>query len=198
MKYAREKWNVDIITLASGFTHRHNKMDEEILQAKSAGILIFAAASNRGNFNDRTISYPAREVNLVICMFATDVNIKAITSPINPSPNPKSFYNFAIFGIDVVPRPCAKPESGTSISTFIAAAVAGLIVDFSRHEDVKVISRENLKKVEGMQAVFLKMAQGGVEGYHCVAPWRIRRHDLVSREMERHYIAGILSEATNI
>jgi hypothetical protein len=67
--------------------------------------------------------------------------------------------------------------SGTSIATSIAAAIAARVIDFSRHEDCKRIPsalRERLKTVDGMSAVFRKMAnEEPSNGYDCVAPWRV-------------------------
>lgn len=115
----------------------------------------------------------------VICLFATSANAKAITSTINPSPSQKIRYNFAIFGEGLVSRPGAKPQSGTSMATFIGAATAALILDFARQGDVaEIIGSQRgayLGGVGGMSAVFRRMAEGGSEaGYDCMAPWKLQ------------------------
>jgi len=81
--YARATWKVNIITLASGFDSPHKGMTHAIKKASESNILIFAAASNEGNLS--RIAFPARLVadRDVMCMFATDSQVKANTK-INP------------------------------------------------------------------------------------------------------------------
>jgi hypothetical protein len=196
MKHAHREWGVDIIALAAGFNKPTDELIEQVSRARVNRILIFAAASNTGNIS--RISFPGRATKDVICMFATDANVKALNR-MNPAPNPDSRFNFAIFGEKVCSRPGATPQDGTSMSTFIAAGVAGMILDFARHDDVKerIIPQENLKTVTSMEHVFQKMAIDGHEGYDCMAPWKVRHSRRMGGSTERQYIAGLLAEAAN-
>lgn len=187
---------MNIIILASGFNRPHENMEKEILAACAEKILIFAAASNSGNSD--FITFPAN-IPEVICMFATDANAKAITSRINPSPSLRGRPNFAIFGHEVESRPRSKPQTGTSISTFIGAGIAGLILEFSRQSIVSDIIgtewKRYLQTVRGMSAIFELMAEGGHEGYHCITPWKIRPIFQKSQEFEREFIANAIKHA---
>ncbi|KAL4766789.1 ankyrin repeat-containing domain protein [Aspergillus nidulans var. acristatus] len=196
MKHARMVWGVDIIALAAGFDNPTEELATQVSLARINKVLIFAAASNTGNLN--RITFPGRATKDVICMFATDANAKALNQ-MNPAPNPDSRFNFAILGEKVYSRPGAEPQDGTSVSTFIAAAVAGLILDFARHDDVKeyIIPQENLKTVTSMEHIFQKMAVDAHEGYDCMAPWKLCRSMIGERASERRYIAGLLAEAAN-
>ena len=89
---------------------------------------------------------------------------------INPAPRAKG-YNFAIFG-EVVPYLRDNPQSGTS-STFVGAAVAGMVLDFAQHDDVLANTLKYLKTVAGIEAVFNEMSTEDLK-YNCVTPWKIR------------------------
>ncbi|RYP44078.1 hypothetical protein DL768_009423 [Monosporascus sp. mg162] len=132
IQHASENWEVDIISMPSGFETDHDPMRDAIDNATANKILIFAAASNYGNI--RPITFPGRMRN-VICMFCTDGRAK-ISPSINPAPNKKKPYNFAIIGENVtIPPSTADRVSGTSVATCIAAGLAGQLLDFSRHSD---------------------------------------------------------------
>ena len=191
IRHARTVWKVDILTLASGFNSIHEGMVNEIRKA-SKEMLIFAAASNSGNIGP--ITFPANLVGQVICMFATDNNVKANTN-INPAPRERG-YNFAIFGVDVVPYPRDNPQSGTSMSTFIGAAVAGMILDFAHHNDVLANTLKYLKTVAGMEAVFNEMSTKDLK-YDCMTPWKIRSRIGMPREAERLVIANAIARAVD-
>ncbi|KAJ9156211.1 Subtilisin-like protein [Pleurostoma richardsiae] len=173
IRYATTKWEVDIITLASGFESDNDDMRKAIVEAKAKDVLVFAAASNYGNV--KRIAFPARLHYDVMCMFSTNASVKH--SQFNPQPSPKLTHNLAVFGEGVQLGPSEPKLMGTSFSTAVGAGLAARLIDFSRHKD----SRENLgpelpylKLVDGMSSVFARMAGGGADnGYHCVAPWRL-------------------------
>ncbi|KAI9928446.1 hypothetical protein MW887_002491 [Aspergillus wentii] len=175
--HARDTWKVDIITLASGFMEEPSRVRSEIVKAKAEGILVFAAASNHANME--RIAFPARMHGDIMCMFASDGKAKETKRKISPAPSTQVKYNFALLGedVDVHFAPgSSRRESGTSISTFIGAAVAGVLLDFSKQEDCKDRIRNPLalKTIAGMSAVFAEMANGGKDnGYDCVAPWKL-------------------------
>lgn len=136
IEYARDVWRAAIITLASGYNVPHREMIRQINECFTHEIPIFAAAGNKAKAG--SIKFPAN-LDSLIYMFATDANGKVITSSLKPSPNKKDFYNFAIFGENMVCRPREKSKSGMSMSTFIGAAVAGLLLDICQRPDVKRI-----------------------------------------------------------
>ena len=169
------------------------------MKAKAARILVFAAASNRGNATH--ITFPARMHGDVMCMFASDGNVKATAIEFNPSPSKSNRYNFAILGKEVLSSPLAcSRESGTSISAFIGAAVAGLVIDFSRQSDcrVRISNCKSLLLINGMTAVFAAMAAKGNDGgYYCIAPWEVlgclnptNRH--WSRDQKRQWVCDTI------
>ena len=170
------------------------------MKAKAARILVFAAASNRGNATH--ITFPARMHGDVMCMFASDGNVKATAIKFNPSPSKINRYNFAILGKEVLSSPLARSRvSGTSISSFIGAAIAGLVIDFSQQSDcrARVFNCQSLLTINGMNAVFAAMATKGNDGeYHCVAPWEVlgcldptNRH--WSRDQKRRWMCDTIS-----
>ncbi|KAH8692296.1 ankyrin repeat-containing domain protein [Talaromyces proteolyticus] len=197
IRHARDNWKVDIITLASGFDQSHKEMEKEIYMAEASDILIFAAASNDGN--QEYITFPANMVGHTMAMFACNGNVK-VTNDFNPSPSRNSRYNFAVLGENIRINPFdTKPESGTSMSTFIGAAIAALVVDFSNQKDVKefIEHREYVKSVAGMTAIFAEMAiAGSSQDYHCVAPWKLLSSSRVDRKRQReklcHKISSLL------
>jgi hypothetical protein len=191
---------VDIITLACGFDDDYEDISRAIHKAKLKNVLIFAAASNEGNADG--VAFPARMVGDVICIFSSDGKIKP--SSFNPARLDRS-SNFAVLGEEVESVPVTTVESkvrkkGTSISTFIAAGIAALILDFSMQEDCRNhIEKRLLKSIMGMSAVFDKMSiEDG--GYRCIAPWKVlecnrRFSSLWSDKSKRAYIAGAISHA---
>jgi hypothetical protein len=175
IRYATIFWEVDIIAMPSGFVHDHEEMVHAIQEANIAKVLVFAAAANHGNVSD--IAFPARLQGYVMGMFSSTGNVKP-SQEFNPSASGLSTRNFCILGEEVdvncgISRE-TKRESGTSFATSIAAAIAGRIIDFSRHDDLKqhVQNRNKLKTVGGMSEVFSKMAKRDGD-YLCISPWRI-------------------------
>lgn len=74
-------------------------------------------------------------------------------------------------------------RSGTSYSTMIGAGLAGLILEFARHEAAKggEDRLEKLPTVEGMSAVFATMTGDEKDnGYDCIVPWNILSQKLRS------------------
>jgi subtilisin family serine protease len=200
--HAKEIWKVDIIVMPSGFSSENRDMEDKINEARNANILIFAAASNYGNLRD--FIFPGRLYKdlKLLCMFSTDHNARALLN-FNPSALP-DVRSFAILGHDIVLPYVDEPLSGTSYATMIGAAVAGRILDFTRHKDncVRIRRVEKLNTVEGMSAVFSEMVNGAVDnGYHCMAPWKILPPEVPGenpeskRSRERAYICETISRA---
>ncbi|KAF3912464.1 Ankyrin-3 [Dactylellina cionopaga] len=199
IEYAVDEWHVDVISLASGLKHAHEGMRQAIHKASAKGTIIFAAASNYGSV--KGISFPARmypEYTLM-CMFACSGMGKA-KNEFNPEPK-REFNNFALLGEDVpvYSHLTQKTRNGTSYATFVASAVAGLILDFARQEDVQA-EADDLKKlssVPGMSVVFEIMAKGGRDdNYDCVVPSKLLGNTKISdREKKRKRIWDRISIA---
>ncbi|KAJ0284453.1 hypothetical protein CBS470a_006835 [Colletotrichum nupharicola] len=174
--HAKTQWGAEIIIMASGFEDENAQLEHAIEEARHAGILIFAAASNFGDLKE--IAFPARtytELKL-FCMFSTKPNVRD-TCDFNPSQNACARHSFAILGEDIeLPSMGGIMSlSGTSYSTMIGAAVAGLVLEFVRHPDTQgqIESGMRLRTVAGMSAVFSEMATRGGNGLDCIAPWKI-------------------------
>lgn len=174
-------------------------MEAAIEEARSAHILIFAAASNYSNFMD--IVFPGRlYIDLkLFCMFSTDASVRASPN-FNPSVLKDARYSFAILGENIGRPLLDGPCSGTSFATMIGAAVAARILDFSRQQDIsgKLRLVHKLNTVEGMSAVFFKMVQGVDNGYHCMAPWKIlppESESVSERSSKRAYVCETISRA---
>ncbi|KAH6714001.1 hypothetical protein BKA61DRAFT_607018 [Leptodontidium sp. MPI-SDFR-AT-0119] len=204
IRHAIDKWQVDIITMSSGFEHEYGDLRQAVLEANAANTLIFAAASNWGNRG--YIAFPARMHGNVMCIFSATADGKR--SSFNPARSGKSTTNFAVLGeevekvqIDMDRHP--GYDSGTSIATFIAAAIAALVIDFSRQQDSKeiILDPTRLKTVAGMKAIFAEMADGGYDGgYQFLVPQRVlecSKLDVKKRGLvaTRKYIADTVSRA---
>ncbi|MCJ1250616.1 hypothetical protein MMC30_007844 [Trapelia coarctata] len=179
---------VDIISISAGFEPGNgcpSVLRKAVDKATKAGILTFAAASNWSNKDG--VAWPAAIQDQVICVYATDGGNRHIRQ-LNPDPRYQA-DNFAILGFDVEIDPNQKPVDGTSISTAIAAGLAGLLIDFGRQSicrgDDEVIDDELLTTKAGMSAVFRKMSIGMKEGYDCMMPWRILTSESVTKDASR-------------
>jgi subtilisin family serine protease len=203
IRHAKNTWKVDIVVMPSGFWSEDIEMEKAIDEARHDHILIFAAASNYGNVVD--IAFPGRlYIDLkLFCMFSTDPNVRALPT-FNPSVLSKARYSFAILGENVGLPNMEGLLSGTSFATMIGGAVAGRILDFSRHKDnrERIRRTDKLYTVEGMSAVFERMVEGAVDnGYHCIAPWKILSPEVKDeaptpkRLRERAYICETISRA---
>ncbi|KAK6535372.1 hypothetical protein TWF694_001833 [Orbilia ellipsospora] len=185
VRHAHEVWKVDVITLACGFEDWHETMESTIRDASNKGVLVFAAASNEGNIQN--ILFPAwlYEHAVVFCMFASDSMGKA-KNKFNPAPI-RHNHNYAFLGenVPVSSHPTKKTQNGTSYATFIGAAVAALILDFTRQEGVNIRNERKLKRFPGMSAIFKIMAEGGKDGdYECVVPWKLMGVPPVSKDKD--------------
>ncbi|CZR51216.1 uncharacterized protein PAC_01091 [Phialocephala subalpina] len=134
---ATEKWKVDIITMSFGFTAFNEDLKDihsAIGKAFKADILMFCAASNGGgNVN---IAYPANQ-DQVICV--NSANGEGNPSGYNPD-EPKPGRNLSALGEGVKSswptrfKLGQQRQSGTSVATPIAAALAAVVLDYVRHE----------------------------------------------------------------
>lgn len=176
-----------------------NAIQKAITNAKE--ILIFAAAANWSG-RDR-VAFPAK-MGDVFCVFSTDAGNKNSRS-LNPPPG--KGYNFAILGEAVkVQSGDSAPRiiSGTSISTAIAAGLAGSFIDFSR-QPVCRGHIVNIQTMDGINAVFENLSKDFQDqGYDCIAPWslltglRADAAHLFLREKRQDIRLEILNHLSNI
>lgn len=136
--YAVKEWKVDIITMSFGMS-REDKFGRDELRdalntANSAGVLLFAAASNEGGNMHR--AFPARHP-LVFCIHGTD----GMGNPCTYNPTPeRNQLNLATLGDAIksawpyvnASDPRFVRKSGTSFSTPIAAAFAAVVLLYVR------------------------------------------------------------------
>ncbi|CAN9264340.1 unnamed protein product [Alternaria alternata] len=140
LEHAREKWEVDMISLSFGYRVSSNPdlMQKQIDACHDKGIIVFASASNDAGNKRRT--YPG-DYDGVLCIHsATGSGNRSL---FNPSPVP-SKNNFSFVG-DCVKScwPMADPDfedreppqkylSGTSIATPVAVSVAVFMINYIR------------------------------------------------------------------
>lgn len=176
MQHAIHEWKADVIAMPSGFPRQHEEIRAAVDAANANHVLVFTAAANYGNVTD--VAFPGRLYRdaKLFCMFSTDANARCLHR-LNPSPLAGARYSFAVLGENIqLPGVQGPPLSGTSYSAVIGAALAGRILDFSRQPLARRQLRRpaDLSRVEGMSAVFARMAKGAVDnGCHCIAPWKI-------------------------
>ncbi|KAK3319883.1 hypothetical protein B0T19DRAFT_451323 [Cercophora scortea] len=170
---------IDIVCMAFGFTDHNNELYTAI-HAASLKMLIFAASTNDGNASK--IHYPAQYDDSVICMFSTNGAVKG--SWFNHSIGLPGTDNFAILGQDIetsssnsaAAAKSVEPEQkyGTSFSTAIAAGVAGLLLEFSRHRDTRAYFENplvpGLRGKWGMAKVLRRISVKD-SSFHCIQPW---------------------------
>jgi hypothetical protein len=167
--------NIDIIDIAinleKGPTNGLDELKIAIREATVKGTLIFTPAYTRGG-SMNSVPYPAR-MRDVFCIYSTDGQFRI--SNYNPPPR-LSEDNFAILGECVPVGSMNRPVSDTSVSTAIAAGVAGMLLDFVRQPDAYTIIKDGdprrLRSKEGMTAIFNLMSKYHNDGgYKCLAPW---------------------------
>ncbi|KAF3920810.1 hypothetical protein ABW20_dc0108592 [Dactylellina cionopaga] len=134
----------------------------------------------------------------VMCMFACNGQNK-VANNFNPGPM-RLDENFAILGEKITAYP-GDPyglRNGTSYSTFVGAGIAALLLDFYRQGDISPQMKyyEKLRRVVGMRAVFLAMAEHGAsEGYNCIVPWEFLQKRRIPKEEERIQIFNKITGA---
>ncbi|KAL8364202.1 hypothetical protein RB601_009781 [Gaeumannomyces tritici] len=179
---------VDIITMAIGFEKEQIAVVEAIGRAHKKDILIFSAASNRGNLDN--VCCPANLINQVFGICSTNAR-NCPSGELNPEPLHNSF---AIFGENVEVVEDGELRCGTSYSTSIAAGLAATLLDFSRQDRVKD-DRSMLSRLNShlhMWHVFRKMSKYK-DGYYCLRPWvLLKTDDLYGVEEQRAWIRGTI------
>jgi tetratricopeptide (TPR) repeat protein len=169
---------VDVISMSFGWNHEMAEVGEQIDLARAKGILLFAAASNDGDFTPRHGVYPASH-HLVYCIYSC--RGMGNSSEFNPrfTDDAAKFMfpgeDLAILESNNKPVTGSARQSGTSFATPIAAGIAAMILDLARLtlKDSGEVERR-LKKVEGMTTIFRAMSPGLRDGgYYHVQPWTL-------------------------
>ncbi|KAI6262375.1 hypothetical protein MCOR27_005926 [Pyricularia oryzae] len=183
--HCREEWQVDIVVIPSGFNSDYERVTEALNKARSANIIVFAAAGNHGNVDG--VAFPARlySASMLLCMFATDARANASVRW-NPRVEARQGAKgcYAILGENICLQTdanlnscqgCKTALSGTSYSAAIGAGLAGHLLDFSRQPDCRerIRRRNSLAKVEGMVSVFWSMCEGSDRQVPCMTPWKL-------------------------
>lgn len=147
------------------------------LYERNDAILFFAAASNFGA-NDREM-FPARH-DSVISIRGTNSNGQF--EDFNPPRTQNEETALGTLGLDVPSAGLSDHDdevykSGTSIATAIAAAIAGVLLEYvngiSRGGAIQEVNKK-LRRRRGMQAMFKALAlQRGDERYLYFAPWKL-------------------------
>ncbi|ETS77445.1 hypothetical protein PFICI_11319 [Pestalotiopsis fici W106-1] len=166
------KWcidnNIDVICMACGF-YGFDQALYDVIKEASRKLLIFAAPTNVGNAGE--ITYPAKHHQDVFCMLSTTADVRL--SQLNPTPSSLR-GSFAIIG-ENIRTPDGGENSGTSLSTAIAAGLAGRLLDFARHHACQgaigdLMPRMQLK--DGMSKIFEAMSiRDGI--FLCLKPWQL-------------------------
>jgi len=149
-------------------------IDQAIEEADSAGILMFAAASNHGGNASRT--YPASD-RRVVCVHALDGH-GYLAGGINPSVE-HADDNFGTLGIAIRCSWKKKTvfKSGTSFATPIAAGIAANILGYMDYSlergELDQRRHKNIRRGHGLRQLFDKFMSKELArcGYRFVAPW---------------------------
>jgi hypothetical protein len=182
--------------MSFGFADLHYDIRREIHQCRAAQVVVFAAVGNEGN--RRTPAFPASMDGSVVRVFSTNGMVRA-TAEFNPTAV-STTRNFGFLGEHVQVQSAQGLNtrvSGTSIATSIAAAIAALLIDFSRRQGCAFLT-EKLSTVWGMSAA-LAMLGTLDNGIYCFNPWStwLDPSDRVAPDdnSKRRYICGTLDRA---
>ena len=175
LQHARDKWNVDIISLSFGFSKTNMKDDirKEIEACQSIGIIVFASASNDGGHQPRT--YPGAYPR-VLCIHSSTA--MGAASEFNPTPAHgennfmcvgeyvQSWWPKSILTEGSETNNGMKLMSGTSFATPVAIVIAVFMIGYIRKNmpnyqwDVEPLS------IEGVRIIFRTLSfENARDGY---------------------------------
>ncbi|KAI3320650.1 peptidase S8/S53 domain-containing protein [Xylariaceae sp. AK1471] len=161
--------DADIINLSFGLGSKPDySLAQEINKMVMNSKLIFAAASNTGQFGGRT--WPATAPG-VFAIHATN-EYGTVDTDMSPEPHPHK-DNFATYGCDIESywKDHYRSISGTSFAAPIAAAIAANIVEFIRRQQPSIA--EVFTNYRIMSGLFRRhMTVNSKDGkYHTFMPW---------------------------
>ena len=159
--------------MSFGYPKRYKSIERAIEQASGKDVIIFAAASNSGA--NRKIAFPASSSRVIGVNSADGGGAR---SKYNPPALLKS-HNFSVLGEAVLSawpidlgQGTENRQWGTSTSTPIAAAIAALVLEFSRQPLMQISHVARLKTLEGMTEMLSSMSEE-TDGYNFIVPWKL-------------------------
>ncbi|KAM5474251.1 hypothetical protein MauCBS54593_001824 [Microsporum audouinii] len=181
IRYATERWEVDIITMSFGIREFHDSLSKALSFAHNRNVLLFAAASNGGPLTNR--AFPASEHLAVFGIHSMDG--QGSLSKFNPKPV-KTAFNLVALG-EAVPSDWPKgidghkedfrSLSGTSIATPIAAGFVASLLEYVRQQEAGLPQDSSimgwLKRSQAIQAILVRFATDKVDGYHRLHPKKL-------------------------
>ena len=174
ISYSISEWRADVISMSFCLEEDGGKVREAIQRASMHGILVFAAASDRGN---QAMSFPAR-LSGVICINSADGHGNA--AAFNPSTLQHGIH-FSTLGEAIpvsVPQQGKETQlvSGSSFATPIAVGIAATLLQFARQKQTDGLLSsaevEHLHRPEGMASVLKVMGQSR-DGMSFIQPWKL-------------------------
>ncbi|KAK2593621.1 hypothetical protein QQS21_008669 [Conoideocrella luteorostrata] len=176
IKYAVDKWKVDIIVMPFAFPYRNEEIEEAIDNYHNK-VLLFAAASNK---TDEKLGFPAC-LPEVFCIYSNKT--RTIQSRFCKL-GKQGKYNFSTIGENVqgawptglADREAVLRQTGTSCSTPIAAGVAALVLQFARQSGKGAVTRaRKLKNKRVMENILFEcMTEKQESGvYNLIEPWKL-------------------------
>ncbi|KAF2271600.1 subtilisin-like protein [Westerdykella ornata] len=149
---------VDIVSMSFGWQYNSHEGLRNII-TESKNVLLFAATSNDG----RDIKYPASDDH-VIGIDAAHHN--ANPSRDNPSSADTHLERFSALGVDILSVVQDERRRGTSFATPVAAATAGLLLEFAKQPplcfapEVQACLKTKTDMLKVIRALFVFQKQG--------------------------------------
>ncbi|CAN9167536.1 unnamed protein product [Alternaria alternata] len=196
IEYAARTWQVHIIVMSLGFEKSDEEIRKAVKIATATDIIIFAAASNSGSHvPDKRVAFPARLSGHVLSIRSATAQRKLADA----SPVPRAGEdNFAVLG-EAITAADIRTEgiayfSGSSFATPVAAGIAALMLEFSKHRHriplkergssdekyavpVKPEIQRILRSYEGIRRMFRYMSTVNdlavTEGFAYISPWTL-------------------------
>lgn len=188
IRYAVDKWEVDIITMSFGFPDVQDCDDEEesmqkaLVHAHAKNVTLFAAASNDGKNRPDNVPWPARASEVILVHSASGNG-----TPSGFTPSPDDNQRVMTLGEHVKsawPARFNLPGNvrylgGTSCATPIAAAIAAVLLDCARQHLTKA-QWLTLRRSEYMRKLLGKMKNDHINEtmrYWWIQPWVFFRNE---------------------